>query len=102
MNIEVAKKYILANYFDGMENVKAVVGGDEEIMAMKLAVEALEKQIPKKPLIWRGIKTPESPIPFDDWGYECPCCGNQEIDYPDHHCECGQALDWSEENDTAD
>lgn len=65
-------------------------------------IEALEKQIPKKPLIWRGIKTPESPIPFDDWGYECPCCGNQEIDYPDHHCECGQALDWSEENDTAD
>lgn len=63
-------------------------------------IEALEKQIPKKPLIWRGIKTPESPIPFDDWGYECPCCGNQEIDYPDHHCECGQALDWSEENDT--
>lgn len=67
---------------------------------LKKAKEALGKQIPKKPLIWRGIKTPESPIPFDDWGYECPCCGNQEIDYPDHHCECGQALDWSEDNDT--
>lgn len=67
--------------------------------ALETALCALEKQIPKKPLIWQGIKTPESPIPFDDWGYECPCCGNQEIDYPDHHCECGQALDWREEND---
>lgn len=68
--------------------------------AIQIAIKSIEKQIPKKPLIWRGIKTPESPIPFDDWGYECPCCGNQEIDYPDHHCECGQALDWREDNDT--
>lgn len=68
--------------------------------AVQIAIKSIEKQIPKKPLIWQGIKTPESPIPFDDWGYECPCCGNQEIDYPDHHCECGQALDWSEDNDT--
>ena len=29
--------------------------------------------------------------------YECPCCGNQEIDYPEHHCDCDQALDWEEE-----
>ena len=72
----------------------------QQIDSLQIALEALEKQIPKKPLIWRGIKTPESPIPFDDWGYECPCCGNQEIDYPDHHCECGQALDWREDNDT--
>lgn len=41
MNTEVAKKYILANYFDGDDNVKAVVGGNEETMAMKCAVEAL-------------------------------------------------------------
>ena len=34
----------------------------------KKCEEALGKQIPKKPLIWQGIKTPESPIPFDDWG----------------------------------
>ena len=45
MNIETARRFILDNYFDGMDNVEAVVGGDEEAMAMKLAVEALEKQI---------------------------------------------------------
>ena len=70
------------------------------VLQYYVVIDALEKQIPKKPLIWQGIKTPESPIPFDDWGYECPCCGNQEIDYPDHHCKCGQALDWREDNDT--
>ena len=55
----------------------------------------IEKQIPKKPIIWEH-HTIESPIPNDDWGYECPCCGNCDIDYPEHHCECGQALDWSD------
>lgn len=63
----------------------------------KLSIEALEKQIPKKPNIWED-KYYYSPIPNDDWGYECPCCGNREIDYPDHHCTCGQALDWSDLN----
>lgn len=33
----------------------------------------------------------------DDWGWECPNCGNQDIDYTDHHCECGQAIDWTKE-----
>ena len=63
--------------------------------ALHMAVVALEKQIPKKPIIWEH-RTIESPISNDDWGYECPCCGNCDIDYPEHHCECGQALDWSD------
>ena len=61
--------------------------------ALNMAIEALEKQTPKIPLKWE-YWTVESPIPNDDWGYECPCCGNQDIDYPDHYCDCGQALDW--------
>jgi hypothetical protein len=61
----------------------------------KMAMEALEKQIPKTPFIWED-KYYFSPTPNDDWGYECPCCGNRDIDYPEHHCECGQALDWEE------
>ena len=60
--------------------------------------EAREKQVAKKPIIWEN-KSYEAPVPNDDWGYECPCCGNRDIDYPEHHCECGQALDWSEEDD---
>lgn len=65
--------------------------------ALIMAVEALKKQIPKTPMIWEE-KYYYSPTPNDDWGYECPCCGNQEIDYPEHHCICGQALDWDDIN----
>lgn len=61
----------------------------------KIAVDALRKQIPTKPVFWED-KYYFSPTPNNDWGYECPCCGNREIDYPEHHCICGQALDWSE------
>lgn len=61
--------------------------------AVSMAIKALEKQIPKKPNIWESTYY-LSPSPNDDWGYECPCCGNQDIDYPEHHCTCGQALDW--------
>ena len=61
----------------------------------KMAIEALEKQLPKQPLVWE-YKYYYSSTPNDDWGYECPCCGNRDIDYPEHHCICGQALDWSD------
>lgn len=56
--------------------------------ALNMAVDALEKQIPKKP---KG----------NVWGYTCPTCGEKQIDnaedvnlcYP--HCfNCGQRLDW--------
>ena len=68
MTNKEAINYILANYFDGNENVKAVVGGDEEYLAMKYAVEALEKQIPKKPLHWDDC---------EQFYIECPCCGKR-------------------------
>ena len=92
MTAEVAKKYILTNHFDGMVDVKAIVGGNEETMAMKLAVEALEKQIPKKP-----IKAKEH-IMYS-MCYICPNCqknfsGTGIASYCYH---CGQALDWSDE-----
>ena len=63
--------------------------------ALNMAINALDKQIPKKPIIWEE-RYYYSPVPNDDWGYECPCCGNREIDYPEHHCTCGQALDWED------
>ena len=92
MTAEVAKKYILTNHFDGMVDVKAIVGGNEETMAMKLAVEALEKQMPKKP-----IKAEEH-IMYS-MCYVCPNCqknfsGTGIASYCYH---CGQALDWSNE-----
>ena len=69
--------------------------GNESWKHYEYAAKALKKQIPKQPNFWEE-KYYYSPTPNDDWGYECPCCGNREIDYPEHHCICGQALDWSE------
>lgn len=95
MTAEVAKKYILTNHFDGMVDVKAIVGGNEETMAMKLAVEALEKQMPKK-----GIMI------GDDYSsvLSCPNCRKPIVNvwniakYEPNYCHyCGQALDWSDE-----
>lgn len=51
-------------------------------------IDALEKQIPKKP---KNISTE-----YDgDYGY-CPCCNNMITDFTDMKVcgECGQKLDW--------
>ena len=53
--------------------------------ALALAILALEKQIPKKP-----YKDNENGL------YEkehCPSC-HRSLFPNDHHCECGQAIDW--------
>ena len=65
-------------------------------IAFKTAVEALEKQIPKK-LVVVGE---EYTFGKDEWekDYECPSCGNPYAD--DSFCSCcGQKLDWSDNND---
>lgn len=59
--------------------------------AVGLAVDALRKQIPQNP-IQRNY----------DW--RCPTCSRfimpRSIYYTgDHHCKCGQAIDWSDTND---
>jgi len=57
--------------------------------------EAVEKQIPKKPKNkYTDILDITTEIPA------CPVCGNQSIDETDEYCsDCGQALDWGNEND---
>ena len=75
-------------------------------IAFETAIEALEKQIPKKP------KRVDKNSVFDgNWKMICPCCGatlmkritTEDESRPVHynmtkHCKCGQALDWSENN----
>lgn len=90
MTSEEAKRYILENWFDGDKNVKSVVGGDKETMAMKIAVESIEKQIPKEPY-WRVEEEGE--------GWACPACNmGVTIDgerIRERFCsDCGQSLDW--------
>ena len=62
----------------------------QDIEACKMGVQALEKQMSKKL------------IEKNPWIYTCPCCNSQDT----HtlvkrfaYCpDCGQALDWSDEN----
>lgn len=64
----------------------------QDIEALKVGITALEKQIPKK-VIWENE--------IFSWAY-CPNCGSDMCDkYNDEFqfCpDCGQALDWSDEN----
>lgn len=55
--------------------------------ALAIAQKALEKQIPQKPK-----------LDNDNGIYEtehCPNC-NRKLFPNEHHCKCGQALDWSD------
>lgn len=60
-------------------------------------IEALEKQVPKKPDLEGDGYDPEGNLVYDTW--ICPCCGKHyEVDYEEYnHCpECGQAIDWGD------
>lgn len=64
---------------------------DEILKLNKIVCEALEKQVPKKPI--DNIER--------EW-FECPTCGRVIVTYhagERHHCKCGQAIDWSNEYD---
>ena len=74
-----------------------ICGGDDEIYkadieALKTAISALNKQIPKKLI----EKSP--------WVYHCPNCDSQKVEDAfierfRYCCDCGQALDWSDTDD---
>ena len=70
------------------------------IEAHNMAIEALEKQIPKK--VNDVFKS------FDVVYGDCPCCGEiyrlepledeEKPRLPNYCSDCGQKLDWSDEN----
>lgn len=56
--------------------------------ARKIAIRALEREIPKKPIKYGPINLALS--------YRCPICNNCFHDYFPRCIICGQKLDWSE------
>lgn len=65
--------------------------------ALDIVIEALEKQLPKKPTYEGDGYAPDGTFIWDEW--LCPNCGSRyEVDYDDYsYCpNCGQRLDWSE------
>lgn len=79
---------------------KEIFGGDMNAF-LDVAIECIEKQIPKKPIIEK--------INNNFYAY-CPNCGEVvlsklesepiENEYNHNYCGgCSQAIDWSDEND---
>ena len=67
---------------------------EDDYKANEMAIQALEKQIPKKPIFANNMMTKDKFL-------MCPCC---EFRFPDSlvflktRCwNCGQKLDWSDE-----
>lgn len=68
--------------------------------ALRKALEAINKQIPRKPNYEGDGYDDAGNLIYDTW--ICPNCEDRyELDYEIHaHCPtCGQAIDWSEGND---
>ena len=82
-------KMILEEVTETDEAVCYVTSDDAE--ALILAIKALEKQVPKKPI--DNIE--------QEW-FECPTCRRVVVLYHNgkrHHCECGQSLKWEDIDD---
>ena len=64
----------------------------EHIKSIEIAIQALEKQIPKKPTYEGDGYAPDGSFVWDEW--LCPCCGKRyEVDYDDEEHDC---LDYME------
>ena len=73
------------------------VDGIRIMPTLKAAKDALAKQIPKKPvkknpICYSKSKDGEELYAYD---YHCPQC-DAKVNSEGHHCPCGQALDWSD------
>ena len=84
-------RIILREATECEESISYVTDIDAE--PLRLAIKALEKQIPKKPVNYNSV--PHS---------RCPICNNSVKVYEDaheyHYClYCGQRLDWNDEDE---
>lgn len=75
---------------DIKEEVYSDIAEVNELLELnKIVCNALDKQIPKKP-----IDNGEQ-----EW-FQCPTCGRVVVLYHNgkrHHCKCGQSLKWEDE-----
>lgn len=97
INLSTESDKLIRNETEAIECLKSNKPTSGYVMlqeSIDMAIQALEKQIPKKP------------VKDGKWSYKCPCCGgNAETDCGDNfydyrldYCNgCGQKLDWSDE-----
>lgn len=86
-----------------IRTLKMEMLGDSEQMkyAKQIAIEALEKQIPKRPTPHK-VDVPKIKVGNGFWGkgttvYRCPCCNELISRICDCCYKCGQAIDWNVE-----
>ena len=94
--IKICNTIVFATSFSNPKGVPLNTTKEELTEAMRMSIQALEKQIPKKP------------VNYDKHYYKCPCC-NEDLgidndmlfvydEEPPKFCiKCGQKLDWSDE-----
>ena len=73
---------------------------EDDYKANEMAIQALEKHIPKKPTYEGDGYAPDGTFVLDEW--ICPCCETRyEVDYDDYdYCpNCGQKLDLEDDDD---
>ena len=87
---------VLDSGFGTKPNENNIVYKNRKLYA-ELAINALEKQIPKKPvkknpIVYQKNKDGQE---YYAYNYHCPLCDIKLTVY-EHHCPCGQALEWSD------
>ena len=84
--IKICNTIGFATYFSNTKGIPLNTTKEELTEAIRMSIKALEKQIAKKP------KTDDRYVM-----YICPCC-NDFIKVSHNCCQnCGQKLDWSDE-----
>lgn len=84
----------MADYNEAIKNLQTIHGMP---LTIRMAIEALEKQIPKKPK--RVDHWALCPTCYDKYGFSYDILvGMRGLKTGECHClNCGQALDWSDE-----
>ena len=117
-SIKICNTIGFATSFSNPQGIPLNTTKDEIAEAMRMAIQALEKQIPKKPILKNGESG--SFVDYEDghgeykvtkWqDWVCPICGwfvGQRYNRSQNHSrdqrkcnycnECGQKIDWSDE-----
>ena len=68
---------------------------EDDYKANEMAIQALEKQIPKKPENKIYSFYPHSTLLKNKYG-KCPICKSDQV-WDEYCANCGQKLDWSDE-----
>ena len=87
--IKICNTIVFATSFSNPQGIPLNTTKDELAEAMRIAIQALEKQVSKKP-----------DFTEDKEFALCPCCNGKGLLNKQKYCDnCGQKIDWSDEDE---